>query len=122
MMYLDNDNKAVSQVVMQRLHDGLWYVNNPILVPQPSHQNPYDSIAVLPDNHKAQQSIISDDASIGSLEDNNTDQDSQCTTEPTPLFPNQWDNTPNQEIHPTPMITLDKSAAAPTITNTTTSK
>jgi hypothetical protein len=79
MTYLDHQNTPISQVNMRRSRYGLWYVNNPILIPN----NEQDHYEYSP--------IISKEASVTSQDDDDTDQDSQCTAEPTLLFPSQWD-------------------------------
>jgi hypothetical protein len=90
MTYLDHQDTPVSQVNMRRSRDGLWYVNNPILIPN-NKQDHSDYTNLIPDIHKASSPIISEDASVTSQDDDNTDQDSQCTTELALLFPSQWD-------------------------------
>jgi hypothetical protein len=85
MTYLDHHNTPVSQVTMRRSQDGLWYVNNPILIPS-NDQDQSNSNTSAPAIHKASNPIISEDASVTSQDDDDTDQDSQCTTEPTLHF------------------------------------
>lgn len=81
MTYIDNNDQPVSQVAMRRSRDGLWYVNNPILIPPIKDTTPNTRhVETSPIISQTTAPIMAEDASVCSTDvDDTSTHDSQMS-------------------------------------------